>query len=193
MLSDAPARQFALGWQRAENCLGGWRGQFLEFSQELWPRRGGRLILLRLSRKYIRKPFFADTLVYNALDGRSPSCLPEPRMDNAHQSCGCHPGQCKQQSVSLASLREGQTAVVCAAMTADMPADDAAYVRALGLRPSAFVRVCRVGQPCIVEVMAGASEDSACCRDDASLAGSCSCRIGLSRELAQHVMVEVAR
>jgi hypothetical protein len=105
-------------------------------------------------------------------------------------SCGCQPGQCKNPSVALTTLREGQTAVVCAAMTAGMHADDAAYVRALGLRPAAFVRVCRVGQPCIVEVMAGAADDSACCKDDASLAGSCSCRIGLSRELAQHVMVE---
>lgn len=112
---------------------------------------------------------------------------------SGNDSCGCQPGQCKNHGVALTSLREGQTAVVCAAMTAGMHADDAAYVRALGLRPSAFVRVCRAGQPCIVEVMAGATEDSACCQDDASLAGSCSCRIGLSRELAQHVMVEVAR
>ena len=109
-----------------------------------------------------------------------------------HTNCDCPPGHCQQKSVALTSLREGQTAVVCAAMTS-MPTDDAAYVRALGLRPAAHVRVCRAGQPCIVEVLSGASDDSACCQDDASLAGSCSCRIGLSRELAQHVMVELPR
>jgi hypothetical protein len=100
------------------------------------------------------------------------------------ETCGCHAGACEQRAVALSTLRAGQTAVVCAAMTdPSMHADDAAYVRAMGLRPSATVRVCREGQPCIVEVVSGSGEGSACC-------GTGACRIGLSRELAQRVYVE---
>jgi Fe2+ transport system protein FeoA len=59
-----------------------------------------------------------------------------------------------------------------------MDRKDAAMLRAMGLRPQATVRLCRLGEPCIIEVMSG--EPS--CSD--------SCRIGLARVLAERVMVK---
>ncbi len=59
----------------------------------------------------------------------------------------------------------------------DLEADGAATLRAMGLRPSVTVRVCRIGHPCIVEV--------------GNVAGA-TCRIGLARPLAERVMVTVA-
>ncbi len=81
-------------------------------------------------------------------------------------------------TVPLASLKAGQTAVV---RGATLDAGDAAYLRAMGVRPSALVRVCRLGHPCIIEVVSGGT---ACC-------GMGSCRIGLAKELAQQVMVQL--
>jgi Fe2+ transport system protein FeoA len=80
--------------------------------------------------------------------------------------------------VALATLRPGQMGVV---RGATLEAGDAAYLRAMGVRPAALVRVCRLGHPCIVEVVSGGRE---CC-------GMGSCRIGLAKELAERVMVEV--
>lgn len=57
---------------------------------------------------------------------------------------------------------------------AQVNADGAAVLRAMGLRPSAHVRVCRTGEPCIVEI------GSAC---------GMSCRIGLARALAERVLI----
>ena len=54
-------------------------------------------------------------------------------------------------SVALAKLKAGQTARVCEAC---VDPRDAALLRAMGLRPNALIRVCRVGEPCIVEVVA---------------------------------------
>ena len=53
-------------------------------------------------------------------------------------------------------------------------ADDAALLRAMGRKPNAELEVCRMGQPCIV-----------------ALTGACGggCRLGLSRELADRVLV----
>ncbi|HYF14630.1 MAG TPA: FeoA family protein [Phycisphaerales bacterium] len=79
------------------------------------------------------------------------------------------------RTVSLSCLRRGQTGVVC---EANVPAQDAAYLRAMGLRPNAKVRVCRLGEPCIVEVLSSGSESCGAC-----------CRIGLARELADRVIV----
>ena len=52
--------------------------------------------------------------------------------------------------------------------------EDAQVLRAMGLRPNAELMVCRLGEPCIV-----------------ALANQCGlgCRIGLSRRLAECVMV----
>lgn len=49
--------------------------------------------------------------------------------------------------------------------------DDAASLRAMGLRPECRLRVCKRGEPCIVTVNSG------------------SCRIALSRRLADQVLV----
>lgn len=53
---------------------------------------------------------------------------------------------------------------------------DASMLRAMGLRPAARVRLCRLGEPCVVEVFAGGADDG-------------HCRIGLARLLAERVMV----
>ncbi|MCC6675701.1 MAG: ferrous iron transport protein A [Phycisphaerales bacterium] len=76
--------------------------------------------------------------------------------------------------IALAQLKPGQTARI---RHADLEADDAALLRAMGLRPAAFVRMCRAGEPCIVEVYPGGVT-------------SCACRIGLARPLADRVMCE---
>lgn len=74
-------------------------------------------------------------------------------------------------SMPLAQLKRGQTARV---ESASLERDDADLIRAMGLRPSATVRMCRLGQPCIVEV----------CDSTGPF-----CRIGLARDLASRVMV----
>lgn len=85
--------------------------------------------------------------------------------------------------VTLSGLRVGQTGVVCETC---MDKRDAAMLRAMGLRPRARVRVCRVGEPLIVEVMgAGLCEPDACAKPTA-----CTCRIGLARALAERVLLE---
>ena len=81
-------------------------------------------------------------------------------------------------SVSLTTLRAGQTAMVC---QTSLDPGDAALLRAMGLRPLARIRVCRLGEPCIVEVLSG---NETCGRK-----GGCVCRIGLARPLAERVMV----
>lgn len=63
-----------------------------------------------------------------------------------------------------------------------LPPKDAAYLRALGLRPNAAVRLCRVGEPCILEILAVQPGSGPCGCD-------CACRVGLARELAQRVLV----
>lgn len=80
---------------------------------------------------------------------------------------------------SLSTLARGQVAVVAAV---DAQPEDAAYLRAMGLRPAAFVRVCRAGEPCVVEVMGGTPTCTCHCRS----------RIGLARPLAERVLVSAA-
>jgi hypothetical protein len=80
--------------------------------------------------------------------------------------------------MALTGLLPGQTAVVRAT---DLEAGDADLLRAMGLRLSARVRLCRLGEPCIVEVMGGGES---CDRK-----GGCVCRIGLARPLAEKVLV----
>lgn len=77
----------------------------------------------------------------------------------------------KRVSIPLTQLARGRKARVA---EADLGADDLSVLRAMGLRPNASVEVCRHGQPCIV-----------------ALSGVCGggCRIGLSREIADRVMV----
>ena len=80
--------------------------------------------------------------------------------------------------ISLTKLQAGQMATV---FTTSLDAGDAALLRAMGLRPAARIRICRLGEPCIVEVMSGGES---CGRP-----GGCACRIGLAKPLAERVMV----
>jgi Fe2+ transport system protein FeoA len=73
--------------------------------------------------------------------------------------------------VPLHQLRKGDTGRIDASGLAH---DDAELLRALGLRPEASVRVCRLGHTCIVEL---------CDR----LGGGC--RIGMTKGLAERVMI----
>ena len=81
-------------------------------------------------------------------------------------------------AVSLTTLRPGQTAMVS---HTSLDPKDAALLRAMGLRTSARVRMCRLGEPCIVEVLSGT--------DSCNRPSGCACRIGLARPLAECVMV----
>jgi len=80
--------------------------------------------------------------------------------------------------MSLAQLPAGRMATICES-AATLDKHDAAMLRAMGLRPNATVRVCRPGEPCIIEVLAGGER----CRD--------ACRIGMARELADQIVVRV--
>jgi len=74
--------------------------------------------------------------------------------------------------VPLTQLRRGDRGVITEART---DSDSRALLGAMGLRPNEPIRLCRHGEPCIV------------------LTGACeSCRIGLTRKLANCVFVEVA-
>jgi hypothetical protein len=83
----------------------------------------------------------------------------------------------------LASLTAGQIADVCETC---MDPRDTAMLRAMGLSPAATIRLCRQGEPCILEVLLAerpAQGDGLCSRAD------CRCRIGLTRYLAERVKV----
>ena len=84
--------------------------------------------------------------------------------------------------VALTTLKAGQTATVHGTT---LEHNDAALLRAMGLRPSAMVRVCRLGEPCIIEVLGGVRAENGCAERN----GACICRIGLARPLAERVMV----
>ena len=70
------------------------------------------------------------------------------------------------QPIPLSQLRAGSTARL---HSAELTKDDCALLNALGLTNSCLLRVCKAGEPCIVEVKAT--------------------RIGLSRALARGVFV----
>lgn len=74
-------------------------------------------------------------------------------------------------TIPLTQLQRGRKGRI-AASDADSP--DSAMLRAMGLKPQAEIRICRLGQPCIVAVM-----------------NQCGggCRIGLDRAIADRVMV----
>ena len=58
----------------------------------------------------------------------------------------------KQDSVPLNCLKRGDEGVICETC---LDASDAAYVRALGVRPNRCVRVCRASGSCVIEVGSG--------------------------------------
>jgi len=70
-------------------------------------------------------------------------------------------------------MRVGDIGRICGGRLED---DDRDMLRALGLRPDAMVRLTRIGEPCIVQVLG---------------VHGCSCRIGLARPLAERVIVAV--
>jgi Fe2+ transport system protein FeoA len=74
---------------------------------------------------------------------------------------------------SLSQLRPGQVGVV---RSAGVGEQDAALLGAMGLCCNAKVRLCRAGEPCIVAISSGRG------------AG---CRIGLSRPLADKIVVDL--
>ncbi|HVZ93222.1 MAG TPA: FeoA family protein [Phycisphaerales bacterium] len=75
---------------------------------------------------------------------------------------------------TLSRLRPGQSGVV---VDSRLSEDDAAALRAMGLRPSARIVLCRSGEPCIVRVDGGLG---------------CTCRIGLAKPLADRVIIELS-
>ncbi len=77
------------------------------------------------------------------------------------------------RSVLLTELRPGEHGVI---ERHTLAADDAALLSAMGLCCNARVRLCRVGQPCIVAVISGRGAE---------------CRIGLARSLAERLHVEI--
>lgn len=74
--------------------------------------------------------------------------------------------------VRLSDLAVGDRARVA---VEELDAEDAALLRAMGLRTDCNLRVARTGQPCIVDVGSRAA---------------CPCRIGLAKDLAQRVWVD---
>lgn len=75
--------------------------------------------------------------------------------------------------VRLTRMRVGDTGRVC---EGQLDHEDRDMLRALGLRPDARIRLSRVGEPCIVQVLGQ---------------HGCSCRIGLARPLAERVIVTI--
>lgn len=90
-------------------------------------------------------------------------------------------------TVPLTELRVGQSAVV---RTVDLSDDDAAMLRAMGVRSEVRVRLCRIGRPCIIEIMGGSSLTPEAA-EGCPRGGGCTCRIGLAAPLAARVLVSV--
>lgn len=79
-------------------------------------------------------------------------------------------------------MRPGDTGVICEAR---LSVDDAALLRAMGLCDRATIRLCRVGEPCVVAV--GGVRGVGPNPDNCTCGGSC--RIGLARPLAERIFV----
>lgn len=105
-------------------------------------------------------------------------------MDKAEVICpgGNDGGECPPAAVFLTTLRAGDVGTICEAC---LDPADAAMLRAMGLRPNATIRICRLGEPTIVEVLPGRPGSG----DKCHRPGGCCCRIGLSRMIAQRVKV----
>ncbi|MFM9995300.1 MAG: ferrous iron transport protein A [Phycisphaerales bacterium] len=79
------------------------------------------------------------------------------------------------RTVPLTALRADEHGVIERHTLAEA---DAKLLAAMGLCCNARVRLCRVGQPCIVAVMSGRGAE---------------CRIGLARPLAERILVDVVQ
>lgn len=84
--------------------------------------------------------------------------------------------------VPLTQLRAGQTGVL---VEAQLEAGDAALLRAMGLCDRSTLRLCRLGEPCVVAVGGRLAPDAKAC----TCGGTC--RIGLARPLAERIFVSV--
>ena len=82
----------------------------------------------------------------------------------------------------LTALRPGQTGIICESR---LSTNDAALLRAMGLCDHSTVRLCRLGEPCVVAV--GGVRGVGPNPKDCTCGGSC--RIGLSRPLAERIFV----
>lgn len=92
-------------------------------------------------------------------------------------------------TLPLTCLKVGQTGVVA---SASLDREDAKLLAAMGLCEGASIRLCRLGQPCIVAVGGGvvrARIDATGCCGGGGVSGSC--RIGLARPLAERISVTV--
>lgn len=94
------------------------------------------------------------------------------QMPQDHASSQLASGEGTGLPHALSTMRAGQEGVI--AVSGTLAPEDAAVLRAMGLRPQTRIRLCRVGEPCIVRVIDGRG---------------CACRIGLARRLADQVMV----
>lgn len=83
--------------------------------------------------------------------------------------------QTELEGTPLVAARAGQEGQV---LGAGLEERDAAMLRAMGLRPSAKLRVCRVGEPTIVELV---PDGPGVCRSG--------CRIGLAKSLAARIRI----
>lgn len=105
--------------------------------------------------------------------GEHPQCC----CGQAQCSCGrtaCCGGHGSGRTVTLCCMRSGQCGIIRALLASGA---DCAYLRALGLRANQRVRLCRASGPWIVEVGCNGGPTS---------------RIGLARDLAEQVQVELA-
>lgn len=75
-------------------------------------------------------------------------------------------------------LSDRPTGWIGRVVAADLPASEAAMLRAMGLRPGAVIRVCRRGVPTVVEVVSG--HQCKC---------HCRCRIGIAAEVGRAIVV----
>jgi len=83
--------------------------------------------------------------------------------------------QSEHEGTSLTAAHAGRIGQVLGAALEER---DAAMLRAMGVRPSAMLRVCRVGEPTIVELV---PDGPGVCRSG--------CRIGLARALAAKIRI----
>lgn len=85
-------------------------------------------------------------------------------------------------AVRLTDLRADQTGVL---VEARLDSGDAALLRAMGLCDRSTIRLCRLGEPCVVAVGGRLAPDAKAC----TCGGTC--RIGLARPLADRIFVTV--
>jgi hypothetical protein len=89
------------------------------------------------------------------------------------RDCQCNGVKSEGTAVRLTDMRLGQVGVV---QRSSLAVEDAALLSAMGLCCNARVRMCRLGQPCIVAISGRHGAE---------------CRIGLARPLAERIVVDL--